>query len=185
MILNQTGSAPAPGVNGATIPQGLLNRANVFDDLPYLGYEIHQHKNMLAVTYDFSVLGGAVATINLNDDQGNVAYLPVGTIVTRAWLSVVTAVTSLGSATQAWGLTSTTDLLGATAKASLGTGFVDGVPAYNSQVSAFLQLTSSNVQVKVGNFVYSGKPVTTTIGTAALTAGKWYGYIEFVRSSTT
>ena len=183
MFLNQVVGGGTIGVNGLPTPSGLLARANMFDDLPYIGYEIHQCKNMLAVTYDFTVLGGAVSTINLLDDQGNTAYLPVGTVVTLSWLNVITSLTSGGSATQAWGLTSTTDLLAATAKASIATGFVAGIQT--GAASTFVQLSSSSARVQVGNFSYSGKPVTTTIAVAALTAGKWYGYIEFVRSATT
>jgi hypothetical protein len=184
MILNQIAGGATVGVNGLAAVPGLLARANEFDPLPFIGYEIHQCKNMLAVTYDFAVLGGATtAAINLLDDQGNGAYLPVGSYITLNWFNIITQPTSAGSATVAFGVTAANDLLAATAKASLTVGVLAG--AVTAAAATYVQLATGNTQVKVGNFVYSGKPVTVTVATAALTAGKIYMYIDFVRSATT
>ena len=104
--------------------------------------------------YNFAIDGGAVSTITPN---GTVA-LPDNAVIVAATVNSTTAVTSAGSATVAIGTSagsSTTSILGATAKASLSADAVlNGVPVFATPV----KLTAA------GN-------VTFTIGTAALTAG--------------
>lgn len=104
--------------------------------------------------YDFAIDGGAVSTITPN---GTVA-LPDNAVIVAATVNSTTAVTSAGAATVAVGTSagsSTTSILGATAKTSLSADAVlNGVPVFATPV----KLTAA------GN-------VTFTIGTAALTAG--------------
>ena len=104
--------------------------------------------------YSFAVDGGAVSTIT---PVGTVA-LPDNSVIIGATINSTTAVTSAGAATVAVGTSagsSTTSILGATAKASLSAdAVINGVPVLATPV----KLTAA------GN-------VTFTVGTAALTAG--------------
>lgn len=104
--------------------------------------------------YDFAIDGGAVSTITPN---GTVA-LPDNAVIVAATINSTTAVTSAGAATVAIGTSagsSTTSIIGATAKASLSADAVlNGVPVFATPV----KLTAA------GN-------VTFTVATAALTAG--------------
>ena len=81
------------------VNQTLVPRANAYSPLEGLGKEVNGLKNLLKAVYDFSVLGGAVGAINLVDDQGLPAVLPLGAVVTRVFAAAVTAVTSGGAAT--------------------------------------------------------------------------------------
>lgn len=104
--------------------------------------------------YDFSVDGGAVSTIT----PKQTVTLPAKSVIVAGTVNSTTAVTSSGSATVAIGTSagsSTTALLGATAKASLSSNaLINAVPVFATPV----KLTAK------GN-------ITFTIGTAALTAG--------------
>lgn len=104
--------------------------------------------------YSFAVDGGAVSTITPNATVS----LPDNAVIVAATINSTTAVTSAGAATVAVGTSagsSTTSILGATAKASLSADAVlNGVPVFATPV----KLTAA------GN-------VTFTVGTAALTAG--------------
>ncbi|NET97612.1 hypothetical protein, partial [Okeania sp. SIO1H2] len=68
--------------------------------------------------YDFAIHGGAISTITLDT-----ATIPDNAIITGAYVDVLTDPTSGGSATIALGLNTTTDVLAATAIASV-TGVV-------------------------------------------------------------
>lgn len=143
---------------------------------PSVGTVVDRTKCFMRAVYDFTVLGGVASTIPLNDDQGNAAVLPQGAIVTNVVAHVITQPTSAGSATVALGSNisaATTDLMAATAKASLTVGFVAGVPVGTAAtwVGPVTGQTGSQIQV--------------TIGTAALTAGKIYYCVEFLISATT
>lgn len=154
-----------------TKSQALLARGNNYDPLPGMGTIIHKTKNCMKALYDFSVLGGATGSLLLVDDQGNPAILPLNAIVTNVVCIVLTAVTSAGSATVALGsniAAATTDLMAATAKASLASGFVAGVPV-------------GTAATWVGPVTaQAGSQVQATIGTAALTAGKLEYIIEYI-----
>ena len=97
--------------------------------------------------YDFSIHGGAVGTIQMP------LVVPDNSIITECMVDVLTDPTSGGSATIALGLDTTTDLLAATAIAS-----VTGIVAAKAQAAAFKLTADRNLQL--------------TIATAALTAGK-------------
>lgn len=122
-------------------------------------------KGTLATTYDFAVNGGAIGTIELPGE------IPDNAIITKCIVDVHTAPTSGGSATVALGLNTTTDLLAATAIAS-----VTGVVIAKDTAAAFKLTADRKVQV--------------TIAVAALTAGKmaivveWVGAFDDVESVT-
>ena len=164
----------------------LYTRAQNFDPLASLGDEVSENLNYKRFVYDFSVLGGAVSTIPLLDEQGNPAILPLASLVLSVVLDVVTAVTSAGSATVAFGCNSTTDLLGATAKASLGTGLVAGIPVMTAATAVKIVSGSGTAATLTRrNFSTIGQAVTATVAVAALTAGKIYLHTVFARSSAT
>lgn len=161
----------------------LYTRAQSFDPFPGLGDEISETLNYKRFLYDFSVLGGAIGTIGLLDEQGATAYLPVGSLILSAIVDVVTAVTSAGSATVALGCTSSSDLLAATAKASLGLGLVAGVPVFTAGTAVKVATGSAVLQRR--NFAATVQPVSAIVAVAALTAGKFYVHTTFARGSTT
>ncbi len=160
-----------------TKSQQLLAAYNANDPDPRIGTFLNKTKNSLCAVYDFSVEGGAIATLPLLDDMGNPAILPQGAIVTNVVCNVITALASAGSATLALGSGNsgaTTDLLGATAKASLASGLVAGVPVGTAATS-----------VGPLNASAAGCQVQATIAVATLTAGKIYFNIDYWINSIT
>jgi len=107
--------------------------------------------------YSFAVDGGLVSTITPGASFNTT--IPANAVLVGGAVNVTTAVTSAGLATVAIGCSgtggSTTTLLAATAKASLGLNVV------------LLTVTSFAVPKKITG---AGQ-ITFTIGTAALTAG--------------
>jgi hypothetical protein len=134
-----------------------LNRMHSAAAKAKLGTKLRQHGVAVAV-YDYSKDGGAVGTLSLP------VKLPLGAIITDVKFDVASTVSSLGSATIAFGANTTTDLKGATAFASW-TGIVAGVP-----------VGSAATAVKLTN----DRAVTMTIATAALTSGKINALVEYV-----
>lgn len=129
---------------------------------------VKNHKHVMRALYDFSVVGGAVSTINLKDEDGKDAVVPNKAIITSVFIDTLTAPTSGGAATIALGANSTTDLKAATAIASY-TGIIAGVPVGTAATA-----------VKLTN----DRTITATVATAALTAGKIYVLIEYILSET-
>lgn len=142
----------------------LRSRADVYSPLEGLGTAVNGCKNLMKCVYDFSVLGGAVGTIGLLDDLGNKAILPANAIITRAFIKGVTALTSGGAATVAVEVEAAADLRAATAFGSV-TGLLEGVPV--GSAATMVTLTAQ-------------RQVSAVIAAAALTAGKFNVYLEFV-----
>lgn len=151
--------------------QALLGLMNNRDPYPGSGTILHKTKNAVKCVYDFAVLGGAIATIPLVDDQGNPCTLPLNAIVTNVTAYVITAVTSAGSSTTSLGSNiagSVTDLMAATAKATLSIGaFVAGAPIGTAATWVGPVTAQAGSVVQVANAV------------AALTAGKVEYLIEY------
>lgn len=147
--------------------QAALKSFNARDPYPGMASIVNQTKNMMRLTYDFSVLGGAVTSIGLVDDQGNTAYLPKGAIVTNVVANVLTQPLPSTSSVNVT-LLSSGDLMAEKAQSSLGLGFVAGVP--------------------VGTAATWKGPVTSQAGTnpiavitgSTLTAGKIEWFLEYV-----
>ncbi len=93
--------------------------------------------------------------------------VPDNAIVISGHVDVITAVTSEGAATVAIGLVSGVDLLAATAKTSLGLAAQVPMAAVKT---APIKLAAE-------------KAVTVTVGTAALTAGKFDGYLVWMEGA--
>lgn len=156
--------------------QTLLNRINSAAPDESSGTEIHRCKNLAKFIYDFAVQGGATGTTaNLKDDQGNPAFLPVGAIITRSFVNVLTTFVG-ATATIAVQTVSAGDLLAATAVASFTAaanieGKATGTAANFSGPVVATSVTLNGTQ---------GGPVNVVIATAALTAGKMAIYVEYV-----
>jgi hypothetical protein len=120
---------------------------------------IHQDGTggILKCTYEFAVDGGAVGTLNLP------VTLPAGAIIYGGMIDVDTDPTSGGSATVALGLNTNTDLLAATAIASI-TGRVAIVPVFTA--ASAVKLTAE-------------RTLKLTVAVAALTAGKMDIYLNY------
>lgn len=116
--------------------------------------------------YDFSVNGGAVGSTVILLPQDNL--LPDNAIITNVYVDVLTTCTSGGSATVGLRLNSGTDALGATAVASLTAGaIIAGTP--DGTAANMVKLTAD-------------RNITVVIATAALTAGKFAVFVEYVVS---
>jgi len=110
------------------------------------------------------------ATPASNADMGAhpmAVSVPDNAIVISGHVDVITAVTSEGAATVAIGLVSGVDLLAATAKTSLGLAAQVPMAAVKT---APIKLAAE-------------KAVTVTVGTAALTAGKFDGYLVWMEGA--
>jgi hypothetical protein len=109
--------------------------------------------------YDFAVDGGVAGDISLG------VNIPDNAVILGGFVEGITAVTSSGGATIAVKLQSAADILGATGKASF-TG------------TAVLPCAA----VLAGPFkCTAARTVTITVATAALTAGKFNVWIEYLQ----
>lgn len=116
--------------------------------------------------YDFAVDGGAVGAITLRGDS-----VPSGAIIIDVLIHVDTALTSGGGATVSLGAETATGLNAAAA--------VSGAP-WSTTGAKRGGLTATTAPVKTT----AVRPVTATIATAALTAGKFSVYVDFVEIAT-
>lgn len=134
-----------------------------------LDVALNQTKGVLTAVYDFSTLGGAIGTLNLLDMDGNAAVLPAGAIITNCTFDVITALTTSASGTMAINSEGAGDLKAALAAASW-TGKLAGIPV--GTAATWVKLTAQ-------------RQIQATIATGAITAGKFYAFIEYHLSSTT
>ena len=119
----------------------------------------------LRFEYDFAVLGGAASAITLTALDGTAQTIPDNAVISNVWLEGVTDNTSGGSATVALGYTgAATAFLGAT--------------AFNHAMWNVNAVTKQTVVVATGKTT-AAVSVLATIATAALTAGKWYVWVEY------
>jgi hypothetical protein len=132
---------------------------------PTLAKVLHKDVGVLKCTYDFAVDAGAVGSINLKDQNGELAVLPTGAIIKQVMVSIVTAFTSTGgTGTIALTANSAGDLLAAVDADTLS-GISSGIPV--GTAATMVKLTAQ-------------RQLIMAIATAALTAGKADFYIEYV-----
>lgn len=132
-----------------------------------LGEELHKTVNVVKALYSFAIQGGAVGSVNLVDSVTGLAVkLPSGAIITKSWIDVLTTPTSGGSATIALTANSAGDILAALAMDSL-TGIYAGV---STGVAANMKKMTAE------------RTLLATIAVAALTAGKFNVFVEYVLS---
>lgn len=125
---------------------------------------VSTRKRHARYVYNFNRLGGAVSTITL---VGPV--LPNDAIIKDAYIEVITPPTSGGGATIALGFESTTDVNAADAISGApwsAAGIVDADGLELGTESGYIKLTSAQA-------------LRATIGTAALTAGLFYVFVEY------
>lgn len=148
-----------------------LNRMNSNAIRNLLGAELHHVQNFQVGIYDFTVQGGAIGDIQLqNTDQTGVMVLPAGALITQVYTYVPVAVTSAGSATVAVKAASSADCMNATAKASLSLNAIVAGNPVDTAASILQPLAADTTPV-------------ITVAVAALTAGKMLVYFSYVLSS--
>lgn len=112
--------------------------------------------------YNFAVDGGAVGDITLRGDA-----IPSGAIITDVLIHVDTALTSGGAATVALKAESAADLNAAAA--------ITGAP-WSTAGAKRGGLDADSAPVKTT----ASRPIQATVATAALTAGKFSVYVEYL-----
>jgi len=112
--------------------------------------------------YSFATDGGAVGDITLRGDS-----IPAGAIITDVLIHVDTALTSGGAATVALKAESAADLNAADA--------ISGAP-WSSTGAKRGDLTATTAPVKTT----AARSIVATVGTAALTAGKFSVYVSYL-----
>jgi hypothetical protein len=130
--------------------------------------------------YDFSTDGGAVSTISLSGKSGE-AGLPDGSVVHRVHARALTACTSGGAATIAWGNTADPDGYSGTA---IAVASFTANATFNEASGAGALLWDNTNDAGLDYAVTSTagtQDFSLTIGTAALTAGKIVFQVEFTR----
>lgn len=132
--------------------------------------------------YDFAVDGGAQGAINLHAKAG-VDVVPVGAIVKRVYAKVLTACTSGGSATLAWGNGDDADgysgsavAVGSLTANALFNGYDNG--------AALLWDDTNDHPIDVNVADAADGQFIATIGTADLTAGKVVFMVEYYLPKT-
>lgn len=150
----------------ATDRKELLNKMNQVARKVGLGNLIENQKGVVKAKYDFSVVGGAVGSVNLRDltDSTKTVTLPNKAVITTAYIDILTAMASAGgTGTIALTAQSAGDLKAAVDADTLS-GIVAGIPVGSAATS--IKLTAE-------------RTLTATIGTEALTAGKFILFIEY------
>ena len=116
----------------------------------------------------------------LKDPDGNALSLPAGFVITAGWVEVVEAVTSGGSATIEWGTQGTSNdpngFIESTGKASLTANSI------HPFAGGLVHNGSNSAAAVAKRIITTDDPVSITIGTAALTGGKFYVYVQGYRS---
>ena len=115
------------------------------------------------VTYDYGVDGGAVGAITLTGEDGEAVVIPAGSLITRSWKVVTTALAG-ASSTWMFGVTDDTD--------------------------AFLAATAFDNAANVGTDAHSAalpqkqttrdQSIIATIGAAVATAGAFEFFVEYI-----
>lgn len=115
-------------------------------------------------TYDFAVQAGAVGTIGLMGGT----KIPSGSTILAGWLEIATILTSSGSATAAIQVNAANDIITAAAYSGApwsSTGLKSVIPAYTG--ATMVRTTAA-------------RDISLVIGTAALTAGKFYVVLSYL-----
>lgn len=133
--------------------------------------DVH-HLKSIKVQYDFTLEGGdhLAPFIPLRAAIGEIAQVPLDAVVVSAYLEILTApTTDGGSATIKIGTQSDDDAFLTITAISNGTFALNAVTSLSNTLP-FKALAPD--------------PVTITVGTAALTAGKFNVYIEYYEGGT-
>ena len=143
----------------------LNNRMNNAAFQSQLGTELHKTLNCVKARYDFSVHGGAVSTINLDDENGNNVVIPSGAIIWSGVIDILTAMASAGgTGTIALNSEGAGDLKAAVDADTLS-GRAAIIPV--GTAASCIKLTAD-------------RTLTVSIATEALTAGKFDLYVFYM-----
>lgn len=129
-----------------------------------VGVQTPPGKGEVVAEYDYAKHGGAVGTLYLAHDP-----LPLGAVVTNAYLDVLTALTSDGAATGALQIESSDDIIAATAVSGAPwstTGRKDTDAPEPGTESGYIKTTAL-------------RQLAFVIGMAVLTAGRFKAVIEY------
>lgn len=128
--------------------------------------------------YDFAVDGGAVGTVDLHA-KANKSVIPVGGIIKSVTAKVVTACTSAGAATVAWGNGDDADGYSGTA---IAVASLTDNALFNGwdNAAALIWDDTNDHQIPVNVADAADGQLIVTIGTAALTAGKMVFLVEYL-----
>ena len=121
------------------------------------------HERTATARYKFSEDGGAIGAHELASDP-----LPIGAILTAARVDVITPPTSLGAATIALSLEGADDLQ--------ATALVSGAPWSIAGVKVLAGVDSVKTT--------AARKITATIADAALTAGEFVVYLDYLDTRT-
>lgn len=121
-------------------------------------------KKMAKATYDFEVDGGAIGAIGLG------VTIPDNAVITRAWVDVITTLTSAtDAATIALHANAANDLVSAIAISDVSNpwdaGLQEGIPVDSAATA--IKLTAA-------------RELTATVAVEALTAGKFVLMVEYM-----
>jgi hypothetical protein len=142
----------------------MLNKMNNTAQKIRLGTIVEGQKGCVRGVYDFSVNGGAVSTISLLNEEGEVVKIPDKAVVTTAYIDVITAMASSGgTGTIALTIQSAGDLKAAVDADTLS-GIVACIPVGTAATS--IKLTAE-------------RTLSVAIATEALTAGKFVCAVEY------
>lgn len=158
-------------VQSADIAASAVGSSSIINDaITNAKTDVH-HLKTIKMQYDFALEGGdhLIPFIPIRAAIGETASLPDGAVVISAYLEILTPPTSAGSATIKIGIQSDDDAFLA------ATAFDDGAFASNTITSL-----SNALPLKA----LADEPVNITIGTAALTAGKFNVYVEYYEGGT-
>ncbi len=114
--------------------------------------------------YSFAADGGAVSTIALSGTTG----IPLGAVILSAYIDVTTALTSGGAPTVALQIESAGDVQAAVA--------ISGAPWSTTG----LKLSSARTRAAAPVATTAARDVSAVIATAALTAGAFRVYVEYL-----
>lgn len=135
-----------------------------FVENKYLGNDQPKH---LVFLYDFATLGGAVGAIVLTNADGKALTLPDNAILTSVLYEELTPLASGGSATVALGITGNTD------------AFLSATAFNDAEFTTDVSTKNAEIPLKLDG----SKSVVATVAVAALTAGKFKLYVEYIEGT--
>lgn len=123
----------------------------------------HQVKNLAVATYDYSVLGGATTT---SGGSSLGVTLPVGAVITRSWVDTLVTPAGSGATISVHALTDQDIMVKKTASGM--SVLIEGV---STGTAATMKKMTTDSTIKYVSY------------DAALTAGKFKVYVEYVMSA--
>lgn len=144
-----------------------------------LGNKLREMHTTAICQYDFGTLGGALGNINLvSPDLVTPCQIPGKAVIRNAFVDVTTNPASLGSATIAISSgKAAADIMNTTSIASFTVNRYQVTPTF-ATAGSWIKITATNSIVNGVNV--NASQVYITVGTAALTAGIFRVYIDYV-----